>query len=147
MIDLLNLIPMCQVLDFYQVNFGETILLLREGLLAAKGLQEIKISQSNLGDEGALALAKLFSSNEKSQVQTLSLIHCGIGDKGLVALLSNYTGCSLTYQSGNFTETSASIFSSFLQEKSHHLKYLSLANVKLGPVLSKIFEIFLRIIL
>jgi Ran GTPase-activating protein (RanGAP) involved in mRNA processing and transport len=59
---------------------------------------------------------------------------------GLQAVLTEYNGLSLGYQSNTFSYSSASLFSRFLVEKQHKLQFLSLTHVKIEPMIATLFK-------
>jgi hypothetical protein len=82
MTDFLSHTFQCYTVDFSQVNFGDTFPILQEGLLAAKSLAEIKVTNSDLGNEGAAVLAKFLRNNTRSNIRNLILHHATTDDEG-----------------------------------------------------------------
>ena len=152
MADFLSLSFQCYTIDFSQVNFGDTFPILQEGLLACKSLAEIKITNSDLGNEGALVIARVLLVNKRSVIRNLTLHNATTDENGkykyidkanwigLQAILTHFNGLSLSFQCPSFSDSYASLFSLFLVEKQNKLTTLSLSHVSLDSAIETLFK-------
>jgi hypothetical protein len=94
--------------------------MITDSIAVTKSLTDINISNSNLGDEGVLSLAKALTQNKQEKLESLTLNQVGLGSEGLQAILAVFRGSHLDLQSNVFGLEGCHLLQKMLEEKTNN---------------------------